>query len=112
MGFSDSGLCLSGTRVGRISKMAGSFMPQRLYISLSEPIDTTGHQGAHEDRDACFAVREQTRRAIESQLGALRVLRDEDPGRYPAGASRTILLAGCWAEVDHRNWGGSRPSRR
>ncbi len=64
---------------------AGSFLPERLYIALGEPIDTSKYKGAHEDRDACFAVREQTREAIESQLDALRSLRDDDPGRYPAG---------------------------
>jgi 1-acyl-sn-glycerol-3-phosphate acyltransferase len=64
---------------------AGSFVPERLYITLGKPIDTSEYEGAHEDRDACFAVREQTRVAIEGQLDALRTLRDDDPGRYPAG---------------------------
>ena len=64
---------------------AGSFVPQRLYITLGEPIDTAEYEGAHEDRDACFAVRERTRTAIEGQLDALRTLRDDDPGRYPGG---------------------------
>ena len=64
---------------------AGSFIPERLYISLGAPIDTSAYAGAHEDRDACFAVREQVREAVESQLEMLRSLRDKDAGRYPAG---------------------------
>lgn len=63
----------------------GSFVPERLYLALGEPVDTSRYRGAHEDRDACLAVRQQTRAAIESQLQALRAMRDEDPGRYPAG---------------------------
>jgi hypothetical protein len=64
---------------------AGSFRPQRLYIALGEPVDTSPYKGAHEDREACLEVREQTRNAIESQLDDLRSVRDGDPGRYPAG---------------------------
>jgi 1-acyl-sn-glycerol-3-phosphate acyltransferase len=64
---------------------AGSFRPQRLYIALGEPVDTSPYKGAHEDREACLEVREQTRNAIESQLDDLRSARDGDPGRYPAG---------------------------
>ena len=71
---------------------AGSFMPERLYIALGEPIDTSEHEGSHEDRGACFAVRERTRIAIESQLDALRALRDEDPGRYAGGRIADSLL--------------------
>ena len=64
---------------------AGLLRPERIYVALGEPIMTTDYKGFHEDRDACFAVREQVRAAILRQLGELRALRDDDPGRYPSG---------------------------
>jgi 1-acyl-sn-glycerol-3-phosphate acyltransferase len=64
---------------------AGVLRPQRLYIALGQPIDTSGYLGAHEDREACFAVRELTRETIENQLDELRLVRDDDPGRYSTG---------------------------
>jgi hypothetical protein len=55
---------------------------ERQYFLFGEPISTEG-AGRHEDRDACFALREQVRTAIESQILALREVREADPERYP-----------------------------
>lgn len=56
---------------------------ERQYFLFGEPISTESYAGRHEDRDACFALREQVKTAIESQIQALREVREADPERYP-----------------------------
>jgi 1-acyl-sn-glycerol-3-phosphate acyltransferase len=56
---------------------------ERQYFLFGEPIPTDGYAGLHEDRDACFALREQVKTAIENQIQALREVREADPERYP-----------------------------
>ena len=56
---------------------------ERQYFLFGEPIDTTRFAGRHEDRDTCFALREEVRHAIEGQIQALLEVREADPERYP-----------------------------
>lgn len=56
---------------------------ERQYFLFGEPISTERYAGRHEDRDACFALRDQVKAAIESQIEALRAVREADPERYP-----------------------------
>jgi len=56
---------------------------ERQYFLFGKPISTDDYAGRHEDRDACFALRERVKHAIESQILALRELREVDPERYP-----------------------------
>ena len=56
---------------------------ERQYFLFGEPISTKPFAGLHEDRDACFALREQVKTAIEGQIAALREVREADPERYP-----------------------------
>jgi len=56
---------------------------ERQYFLFGEPISTEGYAGRDEDRDACFALRERVKNAIESQIQALREVREADPERYP-----------------------------
>jgi len=56
---------------------------ERQYFLFGEPISTEAYAGRHEDRETCFALREQVKAAIESQIQALREVREADPERYP-----------------------------
>lgn len=56
---------------------------ERQYFYFGEPISTEEYAGQHEDRDACFALRERVKAAIEGQIHALREVRASDPDRYP-----------------------------
>jgi 1-acyl-sn-glycerol-3-phosphate acyltransferase len=56
---------------------------ERQYFLFGEPIDTRRWAGRHEDRDACFALRDEVKSAIESQIAQLLEVRDADPERYP-----------------------------
>ena len=56
---------------------------ERQYFLFGEPIDTLRFAGCHGDRDACFALRNEVKAAIESQIAQLLEVRDADPERYP-----------------------------
>jgi 1-acyl-sn-glycerol-3-phosphate acyltransferase len=56
---------------------------ERQYFLFGEPIPTEEYTGRHEDPDACFALRERVKTAIESQIHDLREVREADPERYP-----------------------------
>lgn len=56
---------------------------ERQYFLFGEPIGTARFGGRHEDRDACFALRQEVKTAIESQIDQLLEIRDADPERYP-----------------------------
>ena len=55
--------------------------PQRFYFAFGAPIETTRFAGRHDDEATCFAVREQVRAAIETEIAGLRWERRRDPGR-------------------------------
>ncbi|MDH3685604.1 MAG: acyltransferase family protein [Myxococcales bacterium] len=56
---------------------------ERQYFLFGAPIETARYAGQHEDRDACFALREEVRAAIEAQIAQLQEVRQADPERYP-----------------------------
>ncbi|MBW2387467.1 MAG: acyltransferase family protein [Deltaproteobacteria bacterium] len=56
---------------------------ERQYFLFGKAISTEEYAGQHEDPDVCFALREQVKTAIESQIQALREVREADPERYP-----------------------------
>ncbi len=56
---------------------------ERQYFLFGPPIDTRRHAGRHEDRDACLALRDEVRSAVEAQIAQLREIREADPERYP-----------------------------
>jgi hypothetical protein len=56
---------------------------ERQYFLFGEPISTEEYCGRHEDSEACFALRERVKAAIESQIHDLREVREADPERYP-----------------------------
>ncbi len=56
---------------------------ERQYFLFGDPIDVSRFAGRHEDREACYAVREQAKRAIQAQIAQLREIREADPERYP-----------------------------
>jgi 1-acyl-sn-glycerol-3-phosphate acyltransferase len=56
---------------------------ERQYFLFGEPIDTGRFAGRHEDNDACLALRQEVRTAIERQIAMLFEVRDADPERYP-----------------------------
>ena len=64
---------------------AGKPLPrlERQYFLFGEPIDTTRFAGRHDDGEACQALRDEVKTAIESQIAQLRELREADPERYP-----------------------------
>ncbi len=62
---------------------AGLPRPERQYFYFGEPIGTRRFAGLHDDRDVCFALREEVKRAIEGQIEQLREVQAADPERYP-----------------------------
>ncbi len=56
---------------------------ERQYFLFGPSIDTRRYGGRHEDRNACLALREEVRTAVERQIRQLRELRAADPERYP-----------------------------
>lgn len=56
---------------------------ERQYFLFGEPIDTKRYAGRHEDRDACLALRDEVRSAIQTQIAQLLEVREADPERYP-----------------------------
>lgn len=55
----------------------------RQYFLFGEPIDTTRHEGLHDDRDTCYALRDEVKTVIEREIHELEAIRDADPERYP-----------------------------
>jgi hypothetical protein len=56
---------------------------ERQYFLFGAPVDPTRYEGLHDDRDACFALRQEIQTTIETQIAQLRELREADPERYP-----------------------------
>jgi len=66
--------------------------PVRLYFAIGDPIPTAEHAGRADDEATRWAVREQTRTAIEKQLVRLRRLREADPhADFARRATRGVL---------------------
>jgi 1-acyl-sn-glycerol-3-phosphate acyltransferase len=65
--------------------VGGTILPraERFYFHLGEPIatDTSRFRGRAGDPDACFALREEVRWAVENGLTALLAEREKDPQR-------------------------------
>ena len=57
---------------------------ERQYFYFGAPIDTTRFAGLADDRDTCFALRDEVQRSIERGVEALKARRARDPERYPA----------------------------
>jgi 1-acyl-sn-glycerol-3-phosphate acyltransferase len=55
--------------------------PQRYYFQFREPISVGHLTDQHEDRDVCWALREQVRKEVEAGIEDLRELRKKDPRR-------------------------------
>jgi 1-acyl-sn-glycerol-3-phosphate acyltransferase len=55
--------------------------PERLYFSFARPIETLPYKGRHTDTAACAAVRDRTKRAIETGIAFLLEKRQRDPER-------------------------------
>jgi 1-acyl-sn-glycerol-3-phosphate acyltransferase len=56
---------------------------ERQYFLFGEPVDSKRYAGRHEDRDACLALRDEVRSAIQTQIASLLEVRRADPERYP-----------------------------
>lgn len=56
---------------------------ERQYFLLGPPIDTKRWAGRHEDAEACLALREEVKAAIEREIAQLRAVQAADPERYP-----------------------------
>jgi len=56
---------------------------ERQYFLLGPPIDTTRWAGRHGDAEACLALREEVKAAIEREIAQLRAVQAADPERYP-----------------------------
>jgi len=53
--------------------------PERLYFQLRPPITTRDYEGAHEDDERCWELRERVRESVESGIGDLLREREADP---------------------------------
>ena len=56
---------------------------ERQYFLFGEPIATKPLAGRHEDREACFGLRQVVQDAVERQIAMLLEVRAKDPERYP-----------------------------
>jgi 1-acyl-sn-glycerol-3-phosphate acyltransferase len=54
-------------------------LPERLYFEILPPITTRELQGAHEDDERCWELRERVRKSVESGIAALIRQRETDP---------------------------------
>jgi 1-acyl-sn-glycerol-3-phosphate acyltransferase len=76
-----------GEIIPPLAKGKGGISPiprlERQYFLFGEPIDTTPYAGRHEDRDVVFALRQEVKAAIETQIRQLQEVRRSDPERYP-----------------------------
>lgn len=55
--------------------------PERLYFAFAPPVDVQRFTGRHEDRDACIAVRDEVRAAVDDRIAFLLARRARDPER-------------------------------
>jgi len=57
--------------------------PERFYFEFADPLDASSprYRGRHDDGEACFALREAARRAVEGRLASLLAQRERDPER-------------------------------
>ena len=69
--------------VARGTGPAGIPRIERQYFLFGEPIDPSPYAGLHEDREACLALRNQVKAAVEGGIAALQEVREADPERYP-----------------------------
>jgi hypothetical protein len=69
--------------IARGAGPAGLVRLERQYFLLGPAIDTKRYAGRHEHPDACFALREQVKAAIEAQIEDLLEVQAADPERYP-----------------------------
>jgi 1-acyl-sn-glycerol-3-phosphate acyltransferase len=69
--------------VARGTGPAGIPRVERQYFLFGEPIDTKRFGGRHEDRETCFALRQEVKAAIERGIAGLQEVRRNDPERYP-----------------------------
>jgi 1-acyl-sn-glycerol-3-phosphate acyltransferase len=79
--------------------------PERLYFSFARPIETHHYNGRYRDTAACVAVRDQTKRAIETGIAFLLRKRQRDPGRglLPRLAKRVELALDLGGTADGRD---------
>jgi 1-acyl-sn-glycerol-3-phosphate acyltransferase len=56
---------------------------ERQYFLFGPPLDTRRYAGRHEDSDACYALRKEVQRAVETEIGTLLEVQAHDPERYP-----------------------------
>jgi 1-acyl-sn-glycerol-3-phosphate acyltransferase len=56
---------------------------ERQYFLFGAPIESRRFAGRHGDPEACWALRSEVQRAIESGIALLREVRAADPERYP-----------------------------
>ncbi len=56
---------------------------ERQYFLFGEAIDPAPWKGRHEEREACFELREQVKSVVEREIAQLREVRAADPERYP-----------------------------
>jgi 1-acyl-sn-glycerol-3-phosphate acyltransferase len=69
--------------IARGAGPAGLVRLERQYFLLGPPIDTRPFAGRHEHPDACLALRQQVKGAVEAQIRDLREVQAADPERYP-----------------------------
>jgi 1-acyl-sn-glycerol-3-phosphate acyltransferase len=69
--------------IARGAGPAGLPRLERQYFLFGPPIATTAFVGRHDDPEACLALREQVKAAIERQIGDLLAVQAADPERYP-----------------------------
>jgi hypothetical protein len=56
---------------------------ERQYFLFGAAIDTARFAGRHQDPEACLALRQEVRAAVESGIAQLQEVRSGDPERYP-----------------------------
>lgn len=69
--------------IARGTGPAGLPRLERQYFLFGPPIDTARFAGRDRDPDACLALREEVRAAIERQIADLQSVQAADPERYP-----------------------------
>ena len=86
LGVTDQPWFRGGDAIPSLSRGRGPLgLPriERQYFRFAEPIDTTRFAGRDEDDEACWELRKEVAREIETGVGLLMRLRDEDADRYP-----------------------------
>lgn len=57
---------------------------ERFYFRFGAPIETDAYVGQHDDEEACWMLREDTRKAVEEGLQEMRQYQQEDAQRKPS----------------------------